>query len=106
MELAVLVDDVGQAPKVDDLARSKGAGHDEKLARDLDACSDDEASLLAPTTRRVAPATVEPESHMTRSPNWCTSYRGVETMASIVVRGGVRVCVSCGSCGLKNTRIT
>jgi hypothetical protein len=34
---------------------------------------------------------------------WC---RGVRIVASIIVRVGVRVCVSSGSGGLKNTRIT
>ena len=34
------------------------------------------------------------------------TYRGVETVASIIVRGGVRVRVFGGSGGLKNTRIT
>jgi hypothetical protein len=37
---------------------------------------------------------------------WVWRCHGVETMASIVVRGGVRVCVFGGSGGLKNTRIT
>ena len=49
-ELAVAVDDIGQAPKVEDLARSEGAGYDEELAGEIDttiwggaACYSDEA---------------------------------------------------------------
>ena len=53
-----------------------------------------QAAPLAPATRRVAPATVEPESHLTLPPTWCVSCRGVRTAASIVVRGGVKVRVS------------
>jgi len=35
-ELAVAVSDIGQAPKVEDLARSEGAGHDEELTGEAD----------------------------------------------------------------------
>jgi hypothetical protein len=61
---------------------------------------------LAPTTRRVAPATVEPESHLTLSPTWRASYRGVKTVTSMLFElvSGYRV--SSGSGGLKNTRNT
>ena len=31
MKLTIAVDNVGQGPKVEDLARSEGAGHDGKL---------------------------------------------------------------------------
>jgi hypothetical protein len=34
MKLVVAIGDVGQAPKVEDLARSKGLGCDEELARE------------------------------------------------------------------------
>ena len=40
------------------------------------------------------------------TPTWRASYRRVKTMASIVIRVGVRVHVSGGSGGFKNTRIT
>ena len=50
MELTVAVSDVGQAPKVEDLAQSKGADYDGELHREADtaiwggaACSGDEA---------------------------------------------------------------
>jgi hypothetical protein len=46
---------------------------------------------LALAMRRVAPATIEPESHLTLPPTWCVSYSGVEIIASIVVRVVVRV---------------
>jgi hypothetical protein len=36
MKLAIAVDNVGQAPKVEDLAQGKGAGYDEELAREAD----------------------------------------------------------------------
>lgn len=35
-KLAIAVDDVGQAPKVEDLDQSKGAGHDRELAEEAD----------------------------------------------------------------------
>ena len=35
-ELAIVVGDVGQAPEVEDLARSEGGGCDEELAREAD----------------------------------------------------------------------
>ena len=48
-ELAIVVGDVGQAPEVEDLPRSEGAGCDGELAGEADAtiwggaaCSDDE----------------------------------------------------------------
>jgi hypothetical protein len=34
MKLVVAIGDVGQAPKVEDLARSKGPDYDEELARE------------------------------------------------------------------------
>ena len=53
-ELAIAVGDVGQAPEVEDLARSEGAGCDGELAGEADAtvcggaaCSGDEAGALA-----------------------------------------------------------
>ena len=61
MKLAVAVSDVGQAPKVEDLA-----GRDEELAGKQTPPSG--AVPLAPATRRVAPATVEPESYLTLPP--------------------------------------
>jgi hypothetical protein len=49
-KLTVVVDDVGQAPKVQDLARSEGTDCDKELAKEADtavwgsaACSGDEA---------------------------------------------------------------
>ena len=36
MKLAIAVGDVGQAPKVEDLALSVGAGHDEELTGEAD----------------------------------------------------------------------
>jgi hypothetical protein len=36
MNLVVAVSDIGQAPKVEDLARSEGAGHDAELAGEVD----------------------------------------------------------------------
>ena len=35
-KLAIAVDDVGQAPKVEDLAQSEGAGHDGELTGEAD----------------------------------------------------------------------
>jgi hypothetical protein len=35
MKLAIVVSDVGQAPKVEDLAQSEGVGHDGELAREV-----------------------------------------------------------------------
>jgi hypothetical protein len=61
---------------------------------------------LAPVMMHVAPATIEPESHLTLPPTWRASCRRVKTMASIVVRISVRLHISSGSGGLKNTRIT
>jgi hypothetical protein len=50
MKLNVVVGDVGQGPKVEDLAQSEGAGHDRELTMEADttvwggaACSSDEA---------------------------------------------------------------
>ena len=50
-KLAVAVGDVGQAPKVEDLAWSEGVGPDREIAREADttiwgatACSNNEAS--------------------------------------------------------------
>ena len=50
MKLAIAVGDVGQAPKVEDLAQSEGAGRDGELTGEADAtvwgsaaCSGDEA---------------------------------------------------------------
>ena len=34
MKIAMAVDDVGQAPKVEDLARSRGTSHDGELNRE------------------------------------------------------------------------
>ena len=65
-----------------------------------------EAVPLAPMTRRVARAIVEPELHLVLPPTWRASCHGVRTTTSIVVRVDVRVRVSGGSGGLKNTRIT
>ena len=35
-KLAIAVGDVGQAPKVEDLAQSEGTGHDGELAGEVD----------------------------------------------------------------------
>ena len=35
-KLTVAVGDIGQAPKVEDLAQSEGIGHDEELAGEAD----------------------------------------------------------------------
>ena len=50
MKLVVAVGDVGQAPKVEDLAQSEGAGHDEELAMEADTLSG--AAPLAPAIRQ------------------------------------------------------
>jgi hypothetical protein len=49
VELTIVVGDVGQAPEIEDLARSKGVGRDRELAREANAavwggaaCSGDE----------------------------------------------------------------
>ena len=42
------------------------------------------AMPLAPVTRRVALATIEPESHLTLPPTWRASYREVKTVASML----------------------
>jgi hypothetical protein len=39
---------------------------------------------LAPAMWRVAPATVEPESHLTLPPTYCASYHRVRTMANML----------------------
>jgi hypothetical protein len=39
---------------------------------------------LAPAMRRVAPATIELESHFTLLPTWRTNYHKVKTMASML----------------------
>ena len=103
-KLAVAVDDVGQAPKVEDLARSEGAHHDGKLAREADTavwgcatCSDDEAG---------GPTTIELESNLMLPPTWRASCRRVETMVSMLFESVSEYEVSGGSGGLKNTRIT
>ena len=36
MKLTVVVGDIGQAPKVEDLAQSKGTGRDGELTREAD----------------------------------------------------------------------
>ena len=61
-----------------------------------------EGLLLTPL---LPPEELEKERHGDGEniDGWC---RGVETVASIVVRVGVRVRVSGGSGGLRNTRIT
>jgi hypothetical protein len=104
MKLAIAVSDVGQAPKVEDLAQSEGIGCGGELAEEADTAI--WGVPLAPAMRRVALATVESESHLTLPPTWRACYRGVRVMASIVVRVGVRVRVSGGSGRLKNIRIT
>jgi hypothetical protein len=58
MKLVVAIGDVGQAPKVEDLACSKGPGCDEELAREANTTV--WGVPLALATRRVALATVEP----------------------------------------------
>jgi hypothetical protein len=91
-ERCFAVGDVGQAPEVEDLAGGEGAGCDKELA-----------GVAAPASvmRRVAPATIEHESHLTRSSTWCASCRGVETIASIVVH---RVSLSVGLWWLRTQR--
>ena len=37
MELAIAIGDVGQAPKVEDLVRSEGAGHDGEHVEEVNA---------------------------------------------------------------------
>jgi hypothetical protein len=44
------------------------------------------AVLLAPVTRRVAPATIEPESHLTMPRTWRASCHGVRTVASLLFK--------------------
>jgi hypothetical protein len=60
VELTVAIDDIGQAPKVEDLARSEGAGHDRELTREADtavwggaACSSDEAGSSSHCRARI-----------------------------------------------------
>jgi hypothetical protein len=59
-KLTVADDDVGQAPKVEDLVRIKGTGCDEELIREADtvvwgdaACSDDEAGGFGHRRARI-----------------------------------------------------
>ena len=55
MKLAIAVNDVGQAPKVEDLARSEGAGCEADTAIwGGAACSDDEASGSSHHRVRIA----------------------------------------------------
>jgi hypothetical protein len=61
---------------------------------------------LASTTRRMALATVEPESHLTSSPTWHANFHGVETMASMLFESVSKYGVFGGLGGLRNTRIT
>jgi hypothetical protein len=63
------------------------------------------AVLLALVTRRVASATVEPESHSTLLPTWRASCHGVKTAASMLFKLVSEYEVSSGSSGLRNTRI-
>ena len=60
-KLAMAVGDVGQAPKVEDLARSEGTGRDEEIAGEADiamwggvACSGDEVGGLGHRRARIA----------------------------------------------------
>jgi hypothetical protein len=64
------------------------------------------AASLAPATKQVAPATIEPESHLTLHPTWHASYRGVKTIASMLFKSVSEYEVFGGSGGLRNTRIT
>ena len=57
------IGDIGQGPKVEDLAQGEGASHDGKLIVEIDAAV--WLALFAPVTRQVAPSTVEQESHLT-----------------------------------------
>ena len=104
MELVIAVDNVGQAPKVEDLARSEGVGYDRELTREADTTSG--VVPLAPTTRRVAPTTIEPESHLMMPPTWHASCHRVETMTSMLFESVSEYGVSGGSGGLRNTIIT
>jgi hypothetical protein len=61
---------------------------------------------LAPTTRWVAPAIVEPESHLMLPPTLRISYRGVKTMTRKLYESMSEREVSSASGGLKNTRTT
>ena len=61
MKLVVAVGDVGQAPKVEDLAQSEGTSRDGELARVADttvwggaACSNDKAGGLGHRRARIA----------------------------------------------------
>jgi hypothetical protein len=65
-KLTVAVNDVGQAPKVEDLARSECVDHDRELPGEHKLPS--RAVPLAPVTKRVALATVEPKSHLALPP--------------------------------------
>jgi hypothetical protein len=93
MKLPIAVGDVGQAPKVEDLAQSEGADRDGELTG-------------PPVMRQVASATVEPESHLMLPSTWCASCHGVKTVANMLFKSVSKYKVSGGSGGLKNTRIT
>ena len=82
-KLAVAVGDVGQDPKVDDLAQSKGASYDGELIGEANttvwggaACSSNEAGGSSHHRSRIT---------LDAAPTWHASYRGVRTVASIVL---------------------
>jgi hypothetical protein len=104
MKLAVAVGDLGQAPKVEDLSRSEAlAAMENSLGKRTPSSV---VVPLVPTTRRVALATVEPESHLALPPTWCASCRWVKTMASMLFESVLEYGVSSGSGGLRNIRTT
>jgi len=82
-KLGVAVGDIGQAPKVEDLAQSEGTDHDVELTGEADTTF--WGAPLALAMRQVAPASIEPESHLMLLPTKRTSCHEVRTTTSIVV---------------------
>jgi hypothetical protein len=104
MKLAVAIGDVGQAPKVKDLAQSEGVNHNGELTEEADtvvlggaACSSDDAGGFGHRRPKIA---------LDAAPTWRTSCRRVETTASMLFESVSEYGVSGGSGGLQNTRIT
>jgi hypothetical protein len=104
MKLAVAIGDVGQAPKVKDLAQSEGVNHNGELTGEADttvlggaACSSDEAGGFAHRRARIA---------LDAIPTWRASCRRVETTTSMLFESMSEYGLSGGSGGLRNTRIT
>ena len=89
MNLTVAVGDVGQAPKVENLAQSEGASRDRELAREADttvwggaACSDDKAGGSSHHRARIV---VDAAPYLARQLSWGRNH------GKHVVRVGVRV---------------